>query len=77
MNYLQILYLNQPLLASVFPIWTLPANGTSVDKSFFVSPTSVITLGNGVGLNLLFRIFDDNMNILDTVLIDRDQPHLG
>lgn len=58
-------------------MWTLPANGTSVDRSFYLAPNSVVTLGNGVGLNLFFRVFDEQMNTVDTVLIDRDQPHLG
>ncbi len=59
------------LLQTSFPIWTLPANGTSVERGFFSAQNQVVTLGNGVGLNLLFRIFDEQLNTVDTLLIDR------
>ena len=76
LSYISILYLNQ-LLQTSFPIWTVPANGTSVDRSFYLAPNTIVTLGNGVCLNLFFRMYDDSLNPVDTVLIDRDQPHLG
>jgi hypothetical protein len=60
------------LLQTSFPIWTLPANGSSVERGFYSAQNSIVTIGNGVGLNLLFRIFDDQLNTVDTVLIDRD-----
>lgn len=37
----------------------------------------MVTLGNGIGFNAMFRMYDPEGNIVENALISADQPQLG
>ena len=59
-----------------FPFNVVQSKASKVDKEFSSIASTVLTSGSGC-YDTPFRIYDKFGNLLDNMLLDRFQPHLG